>query len=68
MLSVEAEPALVLLVLLFSVETGEIVPAAVAPVAIPILERHEVKKIAAAEEASNNIKSFLFILNISLNK
>lgn len=60
-----------------SVEALEVVPA-VALVAvekldaegvlIPILERHEVKKIPAAEEASNNIKFFLFILTISLNK
>ena len=67
---------LVLLVLLLSVEAPEAVPAAVVVTAekidvedalIPILERHDVKKIPAAEEASNNIKSFLFILTISLN-
>ena len=63
--SVEAEPALVLLVLVLPVEDPEVVPAA-ALVTIPILERHEVKKIPAAEEATNNIKFFLFILPIFL--
>lgn len=67
MLSVEAEPVLVLLVPMLSVEALGVVPAAAALVAIPILERHEVKKMAAAEEASNNIKFFLFILTIFLN-
>jgi hypothetical protein len=60
----------VLPVLLLSVEALKVVPAAavlIAPAAIPILERHEVKKIPAAEEASNNIKFFLFILTISLS-
>ena len=63
-LSVSEEPALVLPVLLPSVEALEAVPAAAALIAlvtIPILERHEVKKIPAAEEASNNIKFFLYV-------
>ena len=66
----EPEAALVLPVLLPCVEALEVVPAVaalIALVAIPILERHEVRKIPAAEEASNNIKFFLFILTILLN-